>query len=203
MYLVKKRRASLSALVMAVLTMAALPVPASAQCVTEVSAAGPDGAGAAALIQTRATVIGIDAATLTVTLHGVGGRTFEVTVSPEVGDINKLKIGDSVAIAYQESLLIHADKVQSNGIRERIDSTEIIPASGGVAASAHRIQVLATIVKVDRKTRLITLRGPLKTGTVKAGPDITLADLKVGDSVRADFVTATAVKVTRDSSPLN
>jgi hypothetical protein len=138
-----------------------------------------------------------------VTLRGVGGRIFEVTVGPEVGDISKLKIGDAVQIAYQESLLIHADRVKSNGIRERIDSTEVLPASGGVAASAHRVQVLGTVQKVDAKTRLVTLRGPLRTVTVRAGPDISIADLKVGDSVSAEFITATAVKVTRGKEPLN
>jgi Cu/Ag efflux protein CusF len=93
--------------------------------------------------------------------------------------------------------------VKSNGIRERIDSTEVLPASGGVAASAHRVQVLGTVQKVDAKTRLVTLRGPLRTVTVRAGPDISIADLKVGDSVSAEFITATAVKVTRGKEPLN
>jgi hypothetical protein len=64
------------------------------------------------------------------------------------------------------------------------------------------VQVLATIEKVDVKRRLITLRGPLRTGTVKAGPDVSLADLKVGDSVRAVYITATAVKVTRGETAL-
>jgi Cu/Ag efflux protein CusF len=192
-----------SALSLVVLSTMSLPRVGSAQSLTEVAAVGPNSAGAAALIRTNAKVIGIDAASRTATLRGVGGRTFEVTVSPEVGDINKLKIGDSVEIAYQESLLIHADKTKSDGIRERIDTTEVIPASGGIAASGHMVQVLGTIEKVDAKTRMITLRGPLRTVAVKAGPDISLADLKVGDSVRAEFVTATAVKVTRGKEPLN
>lgn len=197
-----RRLALGSTLFLALAASATLAGRASAQDVKIVTGTGPDTAGVAALIQTKATVIGIDAASLTATLRGQGGRTFEVTVSPEVGDIKKLRIGDTVDIAYHKSFLIHADKVKSNGIRERIDSTEILPASGGVAASAQSVQVLATIEKVDVKRRLITLRGPLRTGTVKAGPDVSLADLKVGDSVRAVYITATAVKVTRGETAL-
>lgn len=174
-----------------------------AQKVTLLDGAGPNGVGAAALIETKATVIAVDAAAYSATLKGSGGRTFDVTVSPEVGDIGKMRVGDKVDIAYQESILVHLDKVKSNGIRERVDETAILPASGGVAASAHRVLVLATIEKLDPEKRLVTLRGPLRSGTIKAGPDIHFADLKVGDTVSAEFVTATAVRVTRDSLALN
>jgi hypothetical protein len=194
---------STSAFFLVVLATTSVPRPVFAQSATEVAAVGPHTAGVATLIQTSATVIGIDVASRTATLRGVGGRIFEVTVGSEVGDISKLKIGDTVQIAYQESLLIHADRVKSNGIRERIDSTAVLPASDGVAATAHRVQVLGTIQKVDPKTRLVTLRGPLRTVTVKAGPNISIADLKAGDSVSAEFITATAVKVTRGNEPLN
>jgi Cu/Ag efflux protein CusF len=203
MRLLSGRLSSTSAFFLVVLATTSLPRPVFAQSATEVAAVGPHTAGIATLIRTNATVIGIDVTSRTVTLRGVGGRIFEVTVGPEVGDISKLKIGDAVQIAYQESLLIHADRVKSNGIRERIDSTEVLPASDGVAASAHRVQVLGTVQKVDVKTRLVTLRGPLRTVTVRAGPDISIADLKVGDSVSAEFITATAVKVTRGKEPLN
>jgi hypothetical protein len=181
---------------------AMLPQAAFGQSVEVAQASGPDTVGAAALIQTKARVIGVDAASYSATLKGAGGRVFEVTVSPEVGDIGKLKVGDHVDIAYRESLLIHADKVKSNGIRERVESDDILPASGGVAASSHTVQVLATIEKVDLKRRLVTFRGPLRSGTVHAGPGVSLDGLKVGDSVRAEFMTATAVKVTRDDTPL-
>ena len=171
---------------------------AYSQTVDVAKLTGANTTGAAAQIQTRAKVIGVNVAAHTVTLHGIGGRTFDVTVSPEVGDINKLQIGDTVDIVYRESLLIHADKVKSNGIRERIDTTNVLPASEGVAGSSTTVQVLGTIEKVDLKKRQVTLRGPLQTGTIQVGPDVSLASLKVGDSIRAVYVIATAVKVTRN-----
>jgi Cu/Ag efflux protein CusF len=200
--LLPHRAMSTSLLVWTFVTTATLTPHASAQTVAVVSATGPGTLGAATVIRTKATVIGIDLASRTAILHGVGGHTFDVTVSPEVGDLGKLRVGDKVDIAYQASLLIHADKVKSNGIRERVVTDEILPASGGVAASAHTVQVLATIEKVDVKRRLVTLRGPLRTGTIEVAPDVPLAGLKVGDSVRAELSTATAVQVTRNDAPL-
>jgi hypothetical protein len=196
-------RIVMSSLLMLAFAAATTIAPhAFAQEVAVVSAAGPGTIGAATVIRTKAVVIGIDLASRTATLRGVGGRIFDVTVSPEVGDMRKLRIGDNVDIAYQASLLIHANKVKSDGIRERIVTDEILPASGGIAASSHTVQVLATIEKVDVKKRLVTLRGPLRTGVIEVGPDVSLAGLKVGDSVRAELSTATAVHVTRDDGPL-
>ena len=203
MFLFSDRQCLARALLLVAVATISAPRPALSQSATEVVAAGPNTAGAAALIETKATVIGIDLTSRNVTLRGVGGRIFDVEVGPEVGDLTKLEIGDAVQIAYHESLLIHAERFKSNGIRERIDSTVVLPASGGVAASAHRVQVLATVQKVDVKTRLVTLRGPLRTVVVKADPAISLAGLKPGDSVNVEFVTATAVKVTRDNKASN
>ena len=67
---------------------------AYSQTVDVAKLTGADTTGAAAQIQTRAKVIGVNVAAHTVTLHGIGGRTFDVTVSPEVGDINKLHSGN-------------------------------------------------------------------------------------------------------------
>jgi Cu/Ag efflux protein CusF len=189
-----------SLLLLASFAIATLSPHVSAQTAAVVSETGPGTIGVGTVIRTKATVVGIDLDARSATLHSIGGRTFDVTVSPEVGDLGKLRVGDKVDIAYQASLLIHADKVKSNGIRERVDTNAVLPASGGVAASAHTVQVLATIEKVDMKRRLVTLRGPLRTVTIEVAPDVPLAGLKVGDSVRAELSTATAVQVTRNDA---
>jgi Cu/Ag efflux protein CusF len=177
-------------------------VSASAQDMAVASGVGPAGVGAAAMVETRADVIAIDPASNSVTLRGPRGGVMDVMVNPEVADVSKLRIGDTLNIAYRSALLIHADKVKSNGIRERIDETATIPASQGVTASAHRILVLATIEKIDLKKHRVTLRGPTQTWVIRAAPDVPLSGLKVGDSVRAELETATAVQVTRNGAPL-
>jgi Cu/Ag efflux protein CusF len=158
--------------------------------------------GAAMIAHVKAHIVGIDTASNSVLLRGPRGNVVEVDVDPAVANVANLKIGDTVEIAYKNALLVHADKVAPNGIRERIETDATTPASGGASTSVRSVQVVATVQKIDRKQRLITLRGPERTQTFQVSPDIALEKLKVGDSVRAEFVSATAVQVTRDGSPI-
>jgi hypothetical protein len=177
-----------------------LATPAFAQ--TAASSVGPNGVAAAAIVETQARVVGIDTVTNSVALLGESGKVANVAVNPEVGNVSKLQIGDTVSIKYQNALLIRAAKVASNGIRERIDQTATMPASEGSTASVRRVEVLATVQKIDRVRRTITLRGPNKTETFHVGTDISLKQMKVGDSVEAEFQEATAILVTRNGAPI-
>ncbi|SAL32047.1 copper-binding protein [Caballeronia humi] len=176
----------------------ALAYPAFAQ--DAASGASTDARGAAAIAEVQAHVVGIDPATNSVALQGPQGRIVEIAVNPEVGDVKKLRIGDTVNIQYRNALLVRATKVKSNGIRERVETEAVIPASGGVTATARSVQILATIQKIDAKKRLITMRGPSRTEVFEVSPDVSLKDLKVGDSVQAEFVSATAVQVLRSGT---
>lgn len=150
----------------------------------------------------QARVVGIDTASNSVSLQGKNGRIVDIAVNPQVGDVAKLQIGDTVHIKYENAVLIRATKVASNGIRERVDETATIPATGGSTATARRVQVLATVQKVDHAKRTLTIRGPNKTETLQAGPDVSLKGIKTGDSVHAEFIEATAVLVTRNGAPI-
>ncbi|MFM0325084.1 hypothetical protein [Caballeronia glebae] len=161
------------------------------------AASAPTARGAAAIAQVQARVVGIDPTSNSVSLQGPSGRVVEVAVNPEVGDVKKLQLGDVVNIEYRSALLVSATKVKSNGIRERIDTQATIPASGGVTAEARVVEVIGTIERVDTKNRRVTLRGPNRTVTLQAAPDVSLAGLKAGDMVHARFESATAVQVMR------
>lgn len=182
------------------LVSALIAAPVMAQ--TAASSAGPDGVGTAATAETKARVVGIDTASNSVALQGESGKVVNVAVNPDIADVGKLKLGDTVNIRYENALLVRATKVKSNGIRERIDETAAVPEANGSTASARRVQVIATVQKVDQKHRTITIRGPYKTDTLHVGPDVSLKDIKAGDNVRAEFVEATAVLVTRDGAPV-
>ncbi|SAK88632.1 copper-binding protein [Caballeronia ptereochthonis] len=166
------------------------------------AASSPMARGAAAIAQVQARVVGIDPVTNSVMLQGPSGRIAEVAVNPEIGDVRKLQLGDTVNIEYRNALLVQATKVKSNGIRERIDSEAAVPASGGVTAQTRIVEVIGTIERVDAKNRRVTLRGPSRTVTLTAAPDVSLAGLKAGDMVHARFESATAVQVLRDGQPI-
>ena len=182
----------------AMLLSVALSYPAFAQSAS--SADGQKAVGGGALAHIQATVIGIDTAANSVTLRGPRGNAAVVDVDPQVGDVKKLQIGDKVDIAYRNAILLAVDKEKSGGIRERVETTAAIPASDGIVASARRVEVLATVQKIDRKKRLVTLRGPSRTEVLESAPDVSIDRLKVGDTVRAVFVSATAAEVTREGN---
>jgi Cu/Ag efflux protein CusF len=164
------------------------------------SEAAPQAVGAAALVHVQARVVEIDADSNSVALQGPRGNVAVLDVNPAVADVKKLHVGDIVNIAYQKAVLIGVDKLATKGIRQRVDTEIAQPASGGVVASARRVEVVATVQKIDRKHRTVTLRGPTRTETLDVAPDIELDKLKVGDSVRAVFVTAVAASVARNGA---
>ncbi|NKJ45419.1 hypothetical protein CIC12_01395 [Burkholderia sp. SG-MS1] len=182
--------------VLALLLATAYPVMA------QEPASVPEAVGAAALVRVQARVVAIDAESNSVALRGPRGNVEIVDVNPELADVKKLHVGDIVNIAYKKAVLIGVDKVATSGIRQRIDTQLAQPASGGVVTSARRVEVVATVQKIDRKRHSVTLRGPTRTETLDVAPDVSLAGVKVGDSVRAVFVAAIAASVSRDGAEL-
>ena len=174
--------------------------PALAQQAASAVATGP--VGGALLLHIQAQVVAIEPDTNSVTLRGPKGNLAVLDVNPAVADVKKLQVGDVVNIAYHKAVLIGVDKLAARGIRQRIDTSIAQPASDGVVAAAHRVEVVATVQKIDRKHHTITLRGPTRTETLDVAPEIALDKIKVGDSVRAVFVTAAAASVARDGVDL-
>ncbi|RZF25580.1 hypothetical protein EVC45_32915 [Paraburkholderia sp. UYCP14C] len=186
------------AITVALAVSIAAATPALAQDNAAASAPDQQVIGAAALLHVQARVVSIDPTTNSVTLRGPQGGEETFDVNPQAADVSKLHVGDVVTIAYKKAMLVGVDKLAPNGIRQRIDTEVTQPAANGVVASARRVEVVATVRKIDRKKRTITLRGPSRTETLDVAPDIPLEKLKVGDSVRAVFVSAIAAQVSRN-----
>jgi hypothetical protein len=152
-------------------------------------------------IHVQATITGIDPSSRMVTVRGPRGDA-TVLVSKEVTNFDQLRVGDKVDVLYKNALLVTADKVSGSGkgVRKRVDTQTYTPASdaGGVSGfeSSRKMEVLATVEKVNMKRHTITLRGPWRTETLDIPPDSEALKLKKGDTVHAVFVSAAAVKVT-------
>ncbi|ACC70275.1 hypothetical protein PPMP20_31925 [Paraburkholderia phymatum] len=152
--------------------------------------------------RTRAIVFEIDAQRNSVTLVQENGEPVDVVVDRSVGDVTSLKTGDAVAITYSRALLLRAVTTSPNGIRERIDRGFSTAQSVGSSLEVHRVEAVATVEKIDYSKRQLTLRGPTRTVTLEASSGGLLNGLNVGDSVRVDFVEATAIRISRDGVPL-
>lgn len=193
-----KRRA-LSMLVST--SIAAFGVTAIAQSNDDLNKLSQQVIAAAPPIHVQATITGIDPSTRMVTLGGPH-RDATVLVDKQVTNFDQLRVGDKVDVLYKNALLVTADKVAGSdtGVRKRVDTQTYRPASeaGGVSGfeSSRRVEVLATVEKIDKKQRTVTLRGPWRTETLDYPPDFDAKHLKKGDTVHAVFVSAAAVRVT-------
>jgi Cu/Ag efflux protein CusF len=196
-----RRSIRILAIAAACATLAAPAIDARAQD-NPASAPAPNAVGTAAVAEVTARIVHIDPDKNEVTIRGPRGGTSVVEVDPEVGDVKKLKVGDQVHISYKGALLLSADKVDSKGIRSRIESQSTTPAQGGASTQTEHIEVVATVQKIDRKKREVTLRGPKRTVVLQVSPDVPIEKLKVGDSIRANYASATAVQITRDGAPI-
>jgi Cu/Ag efflux protein CusF len=153
--------------------------------------------GAAEPVHMKAEIVGIDAGSRALTLKGPNGDEVLVLVGQQVDGFDQLKEGDRVDVLYRNALLVKVEKVAGaeKGIRKRVDKQTYTPASDGFD-SARQTEVVATVEKVDRKRRLVTLHGAYRAQTLEVGPDVDLKDVKAGDTVHAVFVSAAAVRIT-------
>ncbi|MGF6961405.1 hypothetical protein [Paraburkholderia youngii] len=150
----------------------------------------------------NAVVFAIDPGRNSMTLLEDNGEPVDVVVDPSIGDVQKLRLGDTVAVTFNRALLLRADKSNSSGIRERIDKGFTTGASLGASLALHRVEAVVTVVQIDRGKRQLTLRGPTRTVVLQASSDGLLNGLEAGDSVLVDYVEATAVQITRDGAPV-
>jgi len=133
-----------------------------------------------------------------ITLHGPGGRVETVEVGPEVKNLERIEVGDRVNIRYREGLVLRfqppgredaapevSKDVQRTGRGDVLSGTETVRARGTV-----------TVTAIDAASRAVTLQGPGgKTHVVKAGPDVALDRVKVGDKFAATYSAAMALSV--------
>jgi hypothetical protein len=179
---------------------ASIQTAAADEAITQ---ATPAGAYSGTIVKhANAVVFAIDTGSNSMTLLDDNGEPFDVVVDRSLGDVGKLQLGDTVAVTFSRALLLRADKANSSGIRERVDKGFTSGVSLGSSLSLYRVEAVTTVVQVDRDKHQLTLRGPTRTVTLQASSDSLLDGLEPGDSVKVDYVEATAVQVTRNGVPL-
>lgn len=167
------------------------------------AASEPSAVLGTSVFETRGHVVSVDPSTNSITLTGERGRHFTFEVEPQVADVSQLKPGDQVDVTYRHALLLRVDRAGSSGLRSRVETTTTAPATGGVTSTTHSVEVTATIRKIDRANRQLTVRGPTETVVLDVPPSVALEGLRVGQKVRASYVTQSAVKITRDGQPVH
>jgi Cu/Ag efflux protein CusF len=194
----------LSRIALACALTLALPLAATAQVAAVGMAASAPGARLkAGEVTVRATVVEVDQATRTATLRGPKGQMQTLTVPPEVKNFEQVRAGDELVVRFMAAVAARLEKVESTGIRQRIESSSSAVAAPGALpgmAAGRTVEVLAVLRALDKKTGVVTLRGATRTFSLVVPDSIDISKLKVGDEVRAVFTEAIAINVERPAA---
>ena len=156
-----------------------------------------NGASVQGTSKVTATIVGIDAATRTVTLKTRSGKVIELEVTDEVRNFDQLAVGDTVKVAYHESLSLSLLDKKSEASRTESQSAErSVPGAKPGGTVGREVTVIADVVAVNAKTQMVMLKGP-KGDTI----DLHVEDperlkrIKKGDQIKAVYTEALAVSV--------
>jgi hypothetical protein len=184
--------------VLAAATPALAQNPPAPSTATATSSAPGKGA-IATLTKITATVVAIDKTTREVTLKGPKGGTMTVEAGPEVRNFDQIKVGDHVVAQYAQALSLELMKKDAKGapqVKEKQEAVRAKPGEQPGAAVGRQVTAIATVVAVDEKKKVISLRGP-KGNVVDLqvqNPDH-FKVVKKGDKVEAVYTEAVAISV--------
>ncbi|HQR29054.1 MAG TPA: hypothetical protein PLL32_01515 [Anaeromyxobacteraceae bacterium] len=158
----------------------------------------PGKAEAKRTVQATLLVKAVDVAKRTLTVQAPDGRTQTVQVGPEVKRLAEIKAGDSVRIEFTEGLELALQPDGSPTVApEAVAGAGKADASQAPgAAAAAGIRATVTVTSISLKDRVVIFQGPEGNQyDVKAGPNIQLEKLRVGDRLLATYIQAVALQV--------
>jgi Cu/Ag efflux protein CusF len=156
-----------------------------------------DAVVAADTVKVTATVAAIDQGTRVVTLKDASGKTVTFVADDQIRNLAQVKVGDVVTMEYAQAVAVSLTK-STKTMRERTVSQNVERAASGMkpgGVAVREVRVVASVEAIDRKTNVVTLRGPDNTVDVKVQDPSVLAGFKPGDFVDAIYREALAVKV--------
>jgi Cu/Ag efflux protein CusF len=139
----------------------------------------------------------IDQESRRLTIKGGGGNEVSLVAGPEVKNFAQLKVGDIVTLKFIQSLALELKK-GGKALRERVESSDTVRSAPGekpMGGEASSVRVVADVTAVNRKTGVVSLRGPERTLDLKVRDQAMLKDIAVGDQVEANYVEATVISV--------
>ena len=152
---------------------------------------------AAKTVAVQGVITAIDQESRRLTIKGGGGNELSLVAGPEVKNFAQLKVGDIVTLKAIQSLALELKK-GGTALRERVESTEAVQAKPGekpMAGEATTVRAIADVTAVNKKTGMVTLRGPERTLDLQVKDKAILKDIAVGDQVEATYVEAVAISV--------
>lgn len=144
-----------------------------------------------------ATVAAIDNNKRTVTLQASDGTEGTYKLSKKVKNFKHIKVGDQVKVTVLESMAI---LVGPSDVAPAISAAQTVALAPkgkrpGMVVT-NTAEAVAQVDAIDTATRTVTLAGVAEEPrTLKVGPNINLANVKVGDKVIVRYTEAMAIAV--------
>lgn len=146
----------------------------------------------------NATITAIDAATRKVTLKTQAGKVMDMTVGDEARNFDQLRVGDKVAVEYNEALTVSLKKgsgpatMQEREIAERSE-----PGAKPGGRVGREVTVVAQVVAVNKDAQTVTVKGPRgRVVDLMVDDPEQMKGIKKGDRVQAVYTEAVAISVT-------
>lgn len=149
-------------------------------------------------VYAKATIVGIKKKERELTLRDETGAEFVVTAGKEVRNFAQIKKGDVVEVEYHRAAATMLEKASEANVAGQASTIERAPAGSKPGMRAmHTSSIVASVVEIDAKNRLLTLQGPQgNIVTVKVPVEMKAFDsLKKGDRISAVYSEAVAVSV--------
>jgi hypothetical protein len=145
-----------------------------------------------------ATVVSIEPATRTVSLKDKKGKVVSLVMGEDARNFDQLRVGDMVTAEYKEAITLTLKKGGGgkSAVSERESMDRSLPGAKPGGTAAREVTILADVVAVNSKTRMVTLKGP-KGNTLDLMVDDReqLKNIKKGDQVEAVYTEAVAISV--------
>lgn len=166
-------------------------------------AAEKDAAKSGAIVLTdsayvKATIVNIKKKEREIILRDEKGVEHVMIAGDEVRNFDQIKKGDIVEVEYRVAAATALEKASDTNVAGQTTAVERAPAGAkpGIAVVKTR-SIVATVLEIDAKNRLLTAQGP-KGGivTIKVPAEMKAFDsLKKGDKISAVYSEAVAISV--------
>jgi hypothetical protein len=173
------------------------PEPPVAHAETAVTSSGGQELVGGQALSATATVEAIDLATREVVLVDPQGKRVTIVAGDQVRNLAQVKPGDQVRVEYFEAVAL-AMTPADGGQPGRTEALSVKRAPLGekpAGVITRELEILAVVEAIDTANRRVTVRGPSRTLTLQAAPEIDLNTVTVGSQVRLQYVEAIAISV--------
>ncbi|MDJ0816410.1 MAG: hypothetical protein QNJ58_09405 [Desulfobacterales bacterium] len=150
------------------------------------------------IVEVVATVVAIDRVDRHVTLRAPDGSFHTIEVDHAARNFDQVEIGDKVRVEFYESVALYlGQKGEKPETKAGLVVARSAKGEKPAGVAMETIDVAATVVKIDRENRKVTLKGPHgKMVNLRVDESVKGFDnLKEGDSIHARHTEAIAIVV--------